>query len=514
MHLTFVAALLAQSRRTASAPPSGGGGGGSTINAATASLSDVNAAITLVANGGTVQVPAGAANWSAYPPTQGKSFTLNGAGAGYCQGHSRSASSAATGNQTFVLDAGSVPVNLATAFVPGDAITAYFTGDRLTFRTGTVVSWTSGTLTLIINVTSFGTTGGPASAINTCWTFTQDGLTRITDTGTTGLINAQSAAGHGSMVISNFHFIRGGGTADMVTLGGTYGTNEPVLLHDVQLETNDVGNTTHALRLGNLGIAYNFYMRGQFKFAQSGNSLAVDNSGGIVFKNGPASSWTTGNTLGTNDTDGKHNAYIEDWYIAGISLQAWDFDDQCRAVIRHGCLDHSSATSHGADTSADGNRHAELDTIRFIYQKLASDGSLSANQPYGQYMRGGIFYVHNISNDALDSGGWWGTPTFFTMIVQNLRRNSGPYACWTGGYPAPHQVGFGYESGAQLSFPCHYWNNSIDSCGVSDYQPDDCGNGLTSATNIQSGRDFIHSVGATAAPAGFVSYVYPHDLRV
>lgn len=78
MHLTFVAALLAQSRRTASAPPSGGGGGGNTFNAATASRTDVLAAIALTSPGDTVVVPAGTASWSGDISISG--ITLKGPG--------------------------------------------------------------------------------------------------------------------------------------------------------------------------------------------------------------------------------------------------------------------------------------------------------------------------------------------------------------------------------------------------------------------------------------------------
>src|SRR6185437_6671994 len=70
---------------------------------------------------------------------------------------------------------------------------------------------------------------------------------------------------------------------------------------------------------------------------------------------GFTNSWTTPSTMGTNDTSGESNIYVE---------------DNCRMVIRHNTFDNSALGSHGADTSAIGNRHFELYENTFIFSNF------------------------------------------------------------------------------------------------------------------------------------------------
>jgi len=92
--------------------------------------------------------------------------------------------------------------------------------------------------------------------------------------------------------------------------------------------------------------------------------------------------------------------------------------------------------------------------------------------------------------------------------VQNIRRNAGPYPCWTG-YPAPHQVGQSHDGVSDVTDPVHIWGNTGGGTwGIGDYEPDECGNGQTVDDYIQLGRDVV-----LGPKPGYAKYIYPHPLR-
>jgi hypothetical protein len=232
----------------------------------------------------------------------------------------------------------------------------------------------------------------------------------------------------------------------------------------------------------------------------------------IVFSNSNTANWTTPDTLGMHDTTGESNVYVEDNTFTGVTTQALDPDSNSRVVIRNNTFDNSGMASHGADTSTYGTRHWELYNNIF---KFTNFGDCSGAQTLGLnwyfFIRGGTGIIADNQWDDINSCAW-GNKSEMNMTVQNLRRNSGPYPCWTT-YPAPRQVGQSHNGTNYITDPVYIWGNTgtgNSAPGLSDYSPNECGSGAPSVSQfIQSGRDYV--VG-TPKP-GYVKFTYPHPLR-
>ena len=71
--------------------------------------------------------------------------------------------------------------------------------------------------------------------------------------------------------------------------------------------------------------------------------------------------------MGMADANGDKNTYLEDCTFRWIFLQAIDFDDNSRTVMRHNVFDNAAITSHGQETSAVGARQWEVYDNEFIF---------------------------------------------------------------------------------------------------------------------------------------------------
>lgn len=240
---------------------------------------------------------------------------------------------------------------------------------------------------------------------------------------------------------------------------------------------------------------------------------------------GLTSSWTTASTMGTADTTGESNLYFETNTVNHHWTETWDMDDNCRSVIRYNTFNNSAGAVHGQDGSAHGVRHTEIYNNTFN-RNITDDGcqaSEAPNMDYIWFIRGGTGVIADNVIPDISTCAYPGKDEI-KMTVMNLRRNLGIYPCWNQGYPAPHQVGWGYTSGGtqagssgifQDSEPIYIWGNTgsgnYGSPAVLDFSPNECGGSAhSSSTYIQSGRDYILG---TAKP-GYTKYTYPHPLTV
>jgi hypothetical protein len=249
-------------------------------------------------------------------------------------------------------------------------------------------------------------------------------------------------------------------------------------------------------------------------------------------------SWSTPSTMGTADTTGVSNVYVEDSTFTLVLHEAIDWDDNCRIVIRHNTFDNSSITSHGADTSAIGSRHVEIYNNIFIFTDHNDcDGSQTANLAYFIFMRGATGVIADNTGLANMHSCAWGDKPAVDMTVMNLQRSAGPNPCWgessSGGakYPSPRQLGFGYVTGNGRdgtgrqfdsftyvgdSEPFYIWNQTPAVTPVrSDFgaQSGACAGAPvgydTTSNYLVQGRDYFLG---TPKP-GYTKYAYPHPLR-
>lgn len=314
--------------------------------------------------------------------------------------------------------------------------------------------------------------------------------------GSASLVNV--AAATQITEISNLRFVEGTGTADNHLYIGTGG--RPVLVHDNYFETK--GGLLRSIRwTAKNGVIWNneFYSNKQDDQA-------------IVFVNDNTdSSWSTPDTMGMRDTTGENNVYVENNLFRQIYLQALDVDSNSRVVIRYNTFDNSAIASHGADTSQDGTRHWEIYNNTFTFTNFGDcSGAQTLALNYFFYIRGGSGVIaDNIMADLNSCA--WGNKSELVMTVQNLRRRSGLYPCWTT-YPAPRQVGQSHNGTSFTTDPVYIWGNTgglRQDPGLSDYSPNECGASAPTVSQfIQSGRDYV--VG-TPKP-GYTKYTYPHPL--
>ena len=259
----------------------------------------------------------------------------------------------------------------------------------------------------------------------------------------------------------------------------------------------------------------------------TGNSMTGQLGGGICGNNASFvrhkphdGSWAGPAKYGAADTTGDFNLYLEDNTLTNV-FEGVDVDDDGRNVTRHNKFINSGFLHHGADTGAIGARHSDVYKNEFIWDPTVRCGvDLPAGVNSFLYVRGGTVLIHeNIFADV--RGQAWGDKSEITFNYEPIRRNAGDYPCWAGGYPAPHQPGWGFTTGAtkagnllQDLEPTYIWGNTgagnHNNPSVQNYDPNECGTAAaaSTATNfIRLGREYI-----MGPQPGYAEYTYPHPL--
>ncbi len=499
-YITIVAAILAAGQAVATTYVSDG------------SYGDVQAKVSVATNGDTVEIPPGAFNWSGTVAI-GNGVHLRGAGGGGIIARSTDSMTIGTGTKVFT-----VTVDPWASFTPGQGITvhAIHNGESLQMI-GTVTSYSAPTLTL--NITSTVETG-PAGSTWACWVFRVASATTIINDRDTSFIVTVTPNGTSPSEISGIWFKEG--TSSQGTHIEVYNGTNSVKIHDCQFSTANHMLRSISLRT-NHGIIYNCNFDSSL-YAGSGTTGADGyDDGGIAChpEEVLADSWTTPSTMGTADTTGLNNFYIEDNRFTGV-FQSMDFDSNSRCVWRHNILDNSSMASHGHDTSAYGCRHFEIYDNTWIFTVIGASGTYTYPIDHLFMMRGGTgVFTDNVVPDVNST--IWGNKAEFAFTVYNIRRAVSNISCQTV-YPASRQVGRGYIDGSgpyneapwnnfkgDLE-PFYMWGNSgggnYDTPGFVD-DTDTCGNGLLASDFVIENRDYYLG---TAKP-GYTKFTYPHPLR-
>ena len=441
------------------------------------------AAIDSASDGDVVAFPACNVTWSSGVTISGKGIKVQGAGGGRVEGSSTSSLAIGTGSKSFTIRSGSV---VSTGWTNGETVSARVKYDSGVSMTGTVTSW-NGT-TLVLNISSTAGSGTYA-----CWTFEMPATSTITMSG--GSIAVTEDTTH-SVEVSGLRILSGNPAISIADNNG-----KPVLIHNCRFSSNTHGVYSYS----NRGVVWLCYFDQGFNWNNVTNNLVT--SSAVAFKHGNATdaSWSSAPTMGSADTNGNANFYVEDCFFTGHTTECCDFDDNSRTVWRDNVVDNSGLTSHGMDTSIAGNRHFEVYDNLCIFDEV---GAATANMNYWVYWRGGAGIVTDNTMDAISSGEW-GDKDEIKLTVQNLRRNAGANACWSSGWPCPRQVGQGHSGSAYQTEGAYIWNNSGSPViAMEDYSPDECGGGPSVTTYIQLNRDYF-----TSAKSGYSKYTYPHPLR-
>lgn len=499
------------------------------VTAASCNTSDVQTAINKATEGQTVNIPAGTCTWTSGVSISGKGIAVTGAGSGRVIAYSTTQlSSIGTGTQTWSVTSANVATG-ALSITNGETLTVYELGTAGNFMTGTVTSYSGGSL--IMTITSTGGTCGDNSLSN-CrrWIITTPPSTVIVN-------NTSGGDGTGAFQITEDTSFNTNVSGIQIAYGKGAGgdaidinyvpSGVPVLIHDMWIRTGTgSGDGIHSST--NRGVVWNL----------SADASPFASATTIIHH--PAdpvtNSWTTASTWGAADTTGTNAWYVETSDFHAY-LNTFDNDNNGRLVFRYNLMNNASATTHGSDSSTYGQRYFEYYNNMNIWNSANSGDSTSFNLGHGWILvRGGSFVAFN-NNWTVISGYYNGSDVEMGEFALQY-----PYAqngCWGSGwttkateyYHAPRQVGYGYVTGTGTanyppdgvnnaskdattyvgdSEPAYIWNNTPGN--TTGY--DDGGGGCSasplanSAQYIVSGQDFI--VG-TAKP-GYTPYTYPHPL--
>lgn len=220
---------------------------------------------------------------------------------------------------------------------------------------------------------------------------------------------------------------------------------------------------------------------------------AVQNYGGEAIRISSPKTWATASTMGTLDTGGLTNLYVEDCTFQN-TRNSFDFDTNSRVVVRYSHFDCSNATHHGL-TSNPGARHTEW--YNNTFSNTVSECNIGERY---LWVRGGTtIMTGNVVNNDVDTGSYIGDAT---QIV--IGENGDDYGSYPpSSAPTQYMPGWGHNGSAYISDPIYIWSNTGIRAGtygwISAYWE-----GMVAIT-----RDLI----ITGAKPDYVSYTYPHPLR-
>lgn len=478
------------------------------------SASSVQTCINSVAAGDTVTLPVGTFTWST-PVTLNKAVKIKGKGSGRIYAWGRSSQTFGTGTKTWTVQTGFNPP-IGTILRVWETAT----DKDSTYMLGAVTSISGTTLTM--NIT---TNTGSGSA--TLWLFATEAKTKVIHSASSALIPITETT-TGSPEISGIQFSTSGGSGAVMTFNYTSG-GQPILIHDCWFWNNGAGirvDSTNRGVIWNVSVAWPVW-------AQS------DRVWLHMPINPRTEVWAGPSTMGTSDTDGKHNIYVEDSDFHG-AISTTDSDTNSKLVWRKNVNDHAGLNSHGYDTGIRGARHWEVYNNQFLFANVGNDSLPLINHMLFRGGTGAITgnYIEDITSQP------WGNKQELQFGVWNLGRWSFPQNCigsppicaydaddgCVPHYPSPNQFGFGYVTGTGVdgqvvqfrdgiyvgdTEPAYIWANTgftpvIDittdgqACTLNKWGhvPDDPND------YIQVGRDY-----KLQPKPGYVKFTYPHPLR-
>lgn len=370
-----------------------------------------------------------------------------------------------------------IQANSASTADVQTAIDAASDGDTVTIPNGSA-TWSSvisTTKQIIIRALNYTPTSGGTMTRNV--TITNNG-------GTSPLITMVSGNSY-HVQISGIRFNEGTGTGNHVRFSGS-GTKIP-RLNDCSFEVEQRNGTSSDaccvcwLSLG--GIEWNSYYEGLA--AGSTDGVGPDGTSRVI--NSPRN-WATASTMGTADTDGSVNIYLEDSTATNVG-QFPDVDVHGRAVVRYCTLDGAIyGQTHGFTSGTNQGRHVE------VYNNTFSVTNQNRNHAGRYYWcRAGTFvFTDNVVNNSSFPGEYGNVSQ---LVVGDTDS--------PGTYPMARQPGYGHNGTTDVSDPIYIWNQS----GARAYSYG-FANGWDSIVVVD--RDIFVNNGAKPS---YTKYTYPHPLR-
>lgn len=350
------------------------------------------------------------------------------------------------------------------------------------------------------------------------------GVTNITMTAHPSFIITRQASGITRIQNMSYSGVGPEQSTHFVQINGPWPTGDPVIFQNIGINVNGASMFQQTIAGG---VIYS-----HIAFVGT-----WDNAMLTVKDLTHTASWTTANSLGTNDTTGRLNTYVEDVTFVGGSNGVVDCDDNCRIVWRHNSMgfngqDSGGFNSHGEDTSPYGMRQFEIYSNTFAFpDKTAPLGNSSlSNINQFIWIRGGSGVIQNNSIAHLSSQAW-GTKTEVKLSNRGAEdaRPAGAN-CGSTTYPVVHQIGQDNNGSSDVTSPIYFSGNTPDASGIINVSAAwSWGNpcGFDWNTFFGWGRDAINtSVGSPVLPSGggsvtgtggtpkpgYTTFAYPHPL--
>lgn len=506
---------------------------------------DVQAKINGATHGDTVIIPEGTYNWATVV-TLAKGVHLKGAGSGRVMAQSSSPVSFGTGTKVFTVTSAvaaqwllGTPPTIANGTVL--RIWWFAHNKDASYMLGTVTSLVGDQLTMDI-------TENTGTGTQTLWLIATEPVTRVIINNVSGLgvsdrPGAIDITDHalGSPEVSGIHFSHGAGNIRMIRINYSPSGGEPALIHDCWFHQHIVG--VDVFKVEELrGVVWN--ISGTASFVAMSNSQFFH----YAAYSRPAS-WSTPSTMGSADTTGRSNFYVEYSDFHGWIHTLTDIDANARMVLRQCMCDHCGVGGHGYDTGPFGPRHWEFYDNVFFWEMgvLGYDSDFdgvgdSPLPPLAHVnLRGGTGVILDNYFSDLNSGPYWGSPAEIKFGVWGLKLwiHSSPtpnqYSADDGSaheYPMPRQMFYGWVDGTGLDGQGNAFSqpDGYDPIPVGESEPgyidgNTCPNGLavglTSGQDwggmltpdnvsdyLQAGRDWI-----LGAKPGYAKKTDPHPLR-
>lgn len=499
-------------------------------------------------DGDVILLPAGTFSWTTRL-TITKAITLRGAGGGGILLPSYTAHLLDTGSATFTMR--SDHFRGAPDIVVGETLRVYFAPDGTgtvdgggAYMEGEVTDYTYPTVTIDVTIAV-----GNGSAINgsgTRFVGGDDGLGTSTEDNWlicrmpetiiecatnygefNGAITVSASSNGNSRVEDMMLASVSGGSGHMLEVNGSE-ANDPVIVSGVWFRGGKVNGRSvvwennHGVMTGctwDCGITVS-------------TARGTSSQQGIIHNvTDDSGSWERVSTMGTDDTDGTGNLYIEDSYVHNHWSTFVDMEDNSRIVVRYSILDGSNVGGH------EDGRHWQNYKNGWLF-KNDGNGRTPNTQGYQGGRSGtGVCY----GNFVMDiNSSVWGNQSEFSQKVYTIDSTNVPagWSCWGNAtpdetvwpateYPAPRQPGFGYVDGSGDTLsgkylgdfePMYIWGNTGFSFSVS----------VTGGTgNCEPGADEVSAyvrvdtdgdasidgeIIVGVAKPGWAEYTYPHPL--
>lgn len=388
-------------------------------------------------------------------------------------------SSPPSGGSSFVCEDTHVAASASLANV-NTAIAAADAGDCVSVPAGSA-DWSAGLSTLSgIGLIGPGKDAGSPTTI----------------TAGDGFMDITKHATNTTAVIGFRFFLSGSGTAILAV--GDWDA-EMVLFHDNYFESS----SHNILR---------FESPGGLVFAENEIYAGWDDNLIVMKDVADTLSWTTADTMGSNDSDGKNNHYIETNDITGGTNTTLDCDDAARCVYRYNTALFSGIGSHGQDTSPIGMRHYEIYQNTWLYDTGQcsltgpAGGTVLSNQNWLARVRGGTAVIFNNTMPDIANGCGWGSKPEIRFDLRGAEDVRPQGACGNVSYPVPHQVGQGNNGTSDFLDPIYMSTNDTPDLGLDWGWGNPCG--FTFSDFVQENRDYY----IEATKPGYSTYTYPHPL--